>query len=157
MPVQVFSLIVDILNDKTRNYWHLDQFSGTVACETPIVLSDLWKDSSSRKVDFSASSKCLRIRALLTPFYSRCRCFCISSLIICPVLAVSCSPVLAVLCWPFYPCCIVLAVLSWLSCLGRSILAVLSWPFYPGCLFLAVLSWLSCLGRSILAVLSLLI
>jgi hypothetical protein len=28
----------------------------------PVVLSDLWKDSSFRKVDFSASSKCLRIR-----------------------------------------------------------------------------------------------
>jgi hypothetical protein len=30
---------------------------------SPVVLSDLCKDSSWRKVDFSASSKCLRIRA----------------------------------------------------------------------------------------------
>ncbi len=30
---------------------------------TPAVHYDLWKDSSPRKVDFSASSKCLRIRA----------------------------------------------------------------------------------------------
>ncbi len=31
---------------------------------SPAVHSDLWKDRSPRKVDFSASSKCSRIRAL---------------------------------------------------------------------------------------------
>jgi hypothetical protein len=30
---------------------------------SPVILSELQKDSSLRKVDFSASSKCLRIRA----------------------------------------------------------------------------------------------
>jgi hypothetical protein len=34
------------------------------SCLSPVVFFDLWKDSSSWKVDFSASSKCLRIRAL---------------------------------------------------------------------------------------------
>ncbi len=69
---------LDIFNDKTLNYRFLDHLSGllkfiqknlfsqqtnTIACQNPVVLSDLWKDSSSRKVDFSAYSKCLRIRA----------------------------------------------------------------------------------------------
>ncbi len=69
----------DICNDKTLHYRLLDHLSGllkciqknifyhqttTIACPNPVVLSDLWKDSSSRKVDFSASRKCLRIRAL---------------------------------------------------------------------------------------------
>jgi hypothetical protein len=69
----------DIFNDKTLNYRHLDHFSGLLkfiqkfffyrqtktSRTNPVVpvLSDLWKDSSLRKVDFSASSKCLRIRA----------------------------------------------------------------------------------------------
>jgi hypothetical protein len=35
-----------------------------IATVSPAVHSDLWKDSSPPKVDFSASSKCLRIRAL---------------------------------------------------------------------------------------------
>jgi hypothetical protein len=34
-----------------------------VATVSPAVHSDLWKDGSLRKVDFSASSKCFRIRA----------------------------------------------------------------------------------------------
>ncbi len=68
----------DIFNDKTLDYRLLDHLSGllkciqknllyqqttTIACPNPVVLSDLWKGGSSRKVDFSASSKCLRIRA----------------------------------------------------------------------------------------------
>ncbi len=69
----------DIFNDKTLNYRYLDHFLGLLkfiqknifyqqtkatACINPVVLSDLWKDSSLRKVDFSASSKCYRIWAL---------------------------------------------------------------------------------------------
>ncbi len=63
----------NIFNDKTLNCRLLGHLSGllkciqknlfcqqttTIACPNPVVLSDLWKDGSSRKVDFSASSKC---------------------------------------------------------------------------------------------------
>ncbi len=81
MLVQGSNLIAKIFsNDTTLIYRHLGPFPGllkfiqinlfyhwtkTVACRSPVVLSDLWKDSSSRKVDFSASRKCLRIRALV--------------------------------------------------------------------------------------------
>ncbi len=41
------------------------QHTKAVTWLRPVVLSDLWKDSSSSKVNFSASSKCLRIRALV--------------------------------------------------------------------------------------------
>jgi hypothetical protein len=40
-------------------------FYKIVAYTNPVVLSGLWKDSSLRKVDFPASSKCLRIRTLV--------------------------------------------------------------------------------------------
>jgi hypothetical protein len=79
MQVQGFNLIVLIFsNDTTLIYRHLDHFPGlskfiqknlfyqqtkTVACTSPVVLSDLCKGSSPRKVGFSASSKCLRIWA----------------------------------------------------------------------------------------------
>jgi hypothetical protein len=58
----------DIFNDKTLNKRLLDHLSGllkciqknlfyqqtkTKACLNPVVLSDLWKDGSSQKVDFS--------------------------------------------------------------------------------------------------------
>jgi hypothetical protein len=40
-----------------------NQNTKTVTCPSPVVHSDLWKDSSLLKVDFSACSKCFSIRA----------------------------------------------------------------------------------------------
>ncbi len=54
-----FSLLFD---SQKKNIFY--QHTETLPCVSPVVLCDLWKDSSSWKVDFSASSKCLRIRAL---------------------------------------------------------------------------------------------
>ncbi len=51
-PVEIYTK--EVSYQQTKN----------VACTSPAVFSDLWKESSSRKVDFSASSNFLRIQAL---------------------------------------------------------------------------------------------
>jgi hypothetical protein len=51
---------VQTVNKEKSSKYNTQKILATVS---PAVHYDLWKDSSPWKVDFSASSKCLRIRA----------------------------------------------------------------------------------------------
>jgi hypothetical protein len=55
-PIWCFSSLFFLQN----SFYNQQKIEATVS---PAVHSDLWKDSSPRKVDFSSSTKCLRIRA----------------------------------------------------------------------------------------------